>query len=254
MISQRTCQSCGKPISGDLPCAACSLAGVLELVAPPAPDRIAGFSPFELPSTFGHYRVEREIAAGGMGMVYEAEDTRLNRRVALKMLRQVLFSTAEARLRFKNEAAIASLLDHPNIVPILEIGKSEGQPYLTMKLIRGGSLADRVATGALPLREAAELMVLIARAVHFAHQHGVLHRDLKPPNILLDETGAPWLTDFGLAKLLDGNSGNTLTQTIAGTPDYMSPEQAAGRRKEISTATDVWALGVILVRIGVRTT
>ncbi|MEZ5323597.1 MAG: protein kinase [Verrucomicrobiales bacterium] len=219
------------------------------MVAPVAPDRIARFSPFELPSTFSHYRVEREIAAGGMGMVYEAQDTRLNRRVALKMLRQVLFSTAEAKLRFKNEAALASVLDHPNIVPILEIGKSEGQPYLTMKLIRGGNLADRLDSGALPVREAAEWMVLIARAVHFAHQHGVLHRDLKPANILLDEKGAPWLTDFGLAKLLDDNIGNTLTQTIAGTPDYMSPEQAAGRQKEISTATDVWALGVILYQM-----
>ncbi len=221
------------------------------MVAAPAPGRIAGFSPFELPSTFGHYRVEREIAAGGMGMVYEAEDTRLSRRVALKMLRQVLFSTAEARQRFQNEAELASQLDHPNIVPILEIGKSEGQPYLTMKLIRGGNLADRLASGALPVREAAGLMVLIARAVHHAHQHGVLHRDLKPANILLDEMGSPWLTDFGLAKLLEDNAGNgnTLTQTIAGTPDYMSPEQAAGRRKEISTASDVWALGVILYQM-----
>lgn len=248
----RLCQSCGTPVSAELPCPACSLAGVLEAPAPSvATDvgalRPAGFSPFELPSTFGHYRVDREIAAGGMGIVYEAEDTRLNRRVALKMLRQVLFSTEEARRRFRTEAELASHLDHPNIVPILEVGKCEGQPYFTMKFIRGGHLAERLTAGPLPAEEAARLMVKVARAVDHAHRRGVLHLDLKPANILLDEQSEPLLTDFGLARLLPGdNSGKTLTQTITGTPDYMSPEQAAGRRKEIATATDVWALGVIL--------
>ncbi len=181
-----------------------------------------------------------------MGMVYEAEDTRLKRRVALKMLQRVLFSTEDARRRFRNEAELASQLDHPHIVPILEVGKCEGQPYFTMKFIRGVNLADLLTAGKLPAREAAGLLVKVARAVHYAHQHGVLHLDLKPANILLDEQGEPLLTDFGLARLhLSTDAGNTLTQTIAGTPDYMSPEQAAGRRKHISTASDVWGLGVI---------
>jgi WD40 repeat protein len=207
------------------------------------------FSPLDLPSSFRHYRVDREIAAGGMGVVYEAWDTQLGRSVALKMLRQVFFATEMERLRFQNEAELASRLDHPGIVPIYEVGVHEGQPYFTMKLIRGGNLADRLAVGSLAPREAAALMASIARAVQHAHQRGIIHRDLKPANILLDEAGEPLLTDFGVAKWLDGNSGLTSTQTLIGTPDYMSPEQAAGRCSEISTATDVWALGVLFYQM-----
>ncbi len=195
---------------------------------------------------FGHYRVEREIAAGGMGMVYEAEDMRLGRRVALKMLRQVFFATELDRLRFQTEAEMVSQLDHPHIVPVHEVGVHEGQPYFTMKFIRGGHLGERIAAGAIPAREAAGLMVKIAGAVHHAHQRSVLHRDLKPANILLDEAGEPWLTDFGVAKWLEKHSALTLTRSIIGTPDYMSPEQASGRTSAISTASDIWSLGVIL--------
>ncbi|MFT5108303.1 MAG: WD40 repeat protein [Pseudoalteromonas tetraodonis] len=246
----RTCPNCGALVSEDAPCPGCALSGVLDVLgfnAPAAP--APRFSPLDLPSEFGHYRVTREIAGGGMGMVYEAEDTRLGRRVALKMLRQVFFATELERLRFQSEAELASQLEHPNIVPIHEVGEHDGQPYFTMKYIRGNTLADRLNGVALDPREAAALMVVVARAVHHAHQHGVLHRDLKPANMLLDDAGVPWLTDFGLATLLDTDSGLTLTQTIAGTPEYMSPEQAAGRRSEISTATDVWSLGVILYQM-----
>ncbi len=184
-----------------------------------------------------------------MGVVYEAWDTQLGRSVALKMLRQVFFATEVERLRFQGEAELASRLDHPGIVPIHEVGVHEGQPYFTMKFIRGGSLADRLAVGSLAPREAAALMARIARAVQHAHQRGIIHRDLKPANILLDEKGDPLLTDFGVAKWLDGNSGLTGTQSLIGTPDYMSPEQVAGRSSEISTATDVWALGVLFYQM-----
>ena len=125
----------------------------------------------------------------------------------------------------------------------------EGQPYFTMQFIRGTDLARRLADGKLPVRKAAELMVKVAGAVHYAHQRGVLHRDLKPANILLDAAGEPWLTDFGIAKLLNTDSGLTLTNTIIGTPDYMSPEQAAGNTRAVSTAADVWSLGVILYEL-----
>ncbi len=184
-----------------------------------------------------------------MGMVYEAWDTQLGRRVALKMLRQVFFATEVERLRFQNEAELASRLDHPNIVPIHEVGVHEGQPYFTMKVIDGVSLAQRLAAGAISPRQAAALMLKIARAVQHAHQRGIIHRDLKPGNVLLDEQGEPWLTDFGVAKWLDADSGLTLTRSLIGTPDYMSPEQAAGRSGEISTAADVWALGVMLYQM-----
>ncbi|MFT5191413.1 MAG: WD40 repeat protein/tRNA A-37 threonylcarbamoyl transferase component Bud32 [Verrucomicrobiales bacterium] len=249
--TSRSCQSCGATISGDLPCSACSLEGVLAFGNDglDSSEEPPGFSPFELPSSFGHYRVEREIAAGGAGMVYEAVDTVINRPVALKMLRQVLFSTERERVRFQSEAELVSQMDHPHIIPIYDVGNIEGQPYFTMKLIREGNLAQRLDAGKLPPREAAVLVAKIAHAVHHAHQRGVLHRDLKPSNILLDGDGQPLLTDFGLAKWLDRDSGLTVTQTISGTPDYMSPEQAAGDKGAISTATDVWALGVMLYQM-----
>ena len=182
-------------------------------------------------------------------MVYEAVDTMINRPVALKMLRQVLFSTERERVRFQSEAELVSQMDHPHIIPIYDVGKVEGQPYFTMKLIREGNLDQRLQAGKLPPREAAALMAKIAHAVHHAHQHGILHRDLKPSNILLDGDDQPLLTDFGLAKWLNRDSGLTVTQTISGTPDYMSPEQAAGDKAAISTATDVWALGIMLYQM-----
>ena len=203
------------------------------------------FSPYDLPSPFGHYVIEREIACGGMGMVYQAQDTRLNRMVALKMLRQVLFATEKEKRRFQREAEMVSQLDHPHIVPVIDVGKEQGQPYFTMKLIRGSSLGERLRDKKLSPREAAVLMVKIAQAVHYAHQHGVLHSDLKPSNILIDEEGKPWLTDFGVAKSLNRDSLLTATQSILGTPHYMAPEQGSGSQSEISTATDVWGLGVM---------
>ncbi len=211
----------------------------------PSKSEPVSFSPYHLPSPFGHYVIEREIACGGMGMVYEAQDMRLNRMVALKMLRQVLFATEKERLRFQRESEMVSQLDHPNIVPVFDVGKEQGQPYFTMKLIRGGSLGERLRDSKLSPRESSVLLLKVARAVHYAHQHGVLHSDLKPSNILIDEAGEPWLTDFGVAKSVNRDSLLTATQSILGTPHYMSPEQSAGSQSEISTATDVWGLGVL---------
>lgn len=201
-----------------------------------------------LPCDFAGHRLLRELGGGGMGLVFEAEDLKLKRRVALKMIRAAAFARAEEMVRFRAEAGLAAGLDHPHIVPIYEIGEEEGLPFFTMKFIPGESLAQWLARRKEPMNapQAAALVEKIARAVQHAHSRGVLHRDLKPGNILLDENEQPHLTDFGLAKLLDEDLHLTRSTAHLGTPHYMSPEQAAGRTREISTASDVWALGVLL--------
>lgn len=197
---------------------------------------------------FGRYTLKERLAAGGMGVVYVAEDRKLKRTVALKMIRGSTFADDGEIARFTLEAEAAAALDHPHIIPIYEVGRLDGQPFFTMKLIEGGTLAKKMKDhgGLLPPREVASLMAKIARAVQHAHQRGVLHRDLKPGNILIDETGTPWLTDFGLAKVVNTDSCLTLTKDHIGTPHYMAPEVAGGNARAVSTASDVWALGVIL--------
>ncbi len=243
----RTCANCGTILPAGQLCFACALA----LIAAPEPMERASarFDPAALPCAFGAYEVRREIAVGGMGAVYEAFDPRLGRTVAVKMMRSLLLATTEEKARFKTQAGAAAQLDHPNIVPVYEVGEQDGQPFFTMKLIEGGSLADRLRAGALPPREAAALMAKVARAVQQAHERGVLHRDLKPGNVVLDAAGEPWLTDFGLAKVTTADSGLTLSQSFLGTPEYMSPEQAAGRTRDIGPASDVWALGAMLFQL-----
>ncbi len=195
---------------------------------------------------FGDFELLREIARGGMGVVYHARQVSLNRPVALKMILAGQLASDTDVKRFYTEAEAAANLDHPGIVPIFEVGQHEGQHYFSMGFVEGQSLSHRLAEGPLPSREAAELMVKVAEAIEFAHQHGVIHRDLKPANILLDAKGNPRVTDFGLAKKVQGDSGLTGSGQIMGTPSYMPPEQAGGRRGEVGPAADVYALGATL--------
>jgi hypothetical protein len=195
---------------------------------------------------FGDYVIHRELGRGGMGVVYEARQVSLNRPVALKMIKAgVLADDAELR-RFQNEAESVAMLDHVGIVPVYEVGNHEGQMYFSMKLVPGGNLAGRLAAYRDDPRAAAALVAEAAEAVHHAHTRGILHRDLKPANILVDEHGHPHVTDFGLAKRVSADVEMTTSGAILGTPAYLAPEQAAGRRGAITTATDVYGLGSIL--------
>ena len=182
-----------------------------------------------------------------MGVVFQATQISLNRPVALKMILAGQLADETDVKRFHSEAEAAANLDHPGIVPIFEVGQHEGQHYFSMGFVEGQSLAQRLAEGPLPAREAAALIrSRSAEAIAYAHQRGVIHRDLKPANILLDADGNPRVTDFGLAKRVQADSGLTGSGQIMGTPSYMPPEQAGGKRGEVGPAADVYSLGATL--------
>jgi tRNA A-37 threonylcarbamoyl transferase component Bud32 len=194
----------------------------------------------------GDYELLEEIARGGMGVVYKARQVSLNRVVALKMILAGRLASAADVQRFRTEAEAAANLDHPNIVPIYEVGEWEGQQYFSMGYVEGGSLADRLAGGSLSPREAAALVRPLAEAVQFAHDRGVVHRDLKPSNVLIDAAGRPKVSDFGLAKRVQKGDGPTVTGDILGTPAYMPPEQAGGTPALVGPLADVYSLGAVL--------
>ena len=201
----------------------------------------------ELPFPFADYVLEEEIGRGGMGIVYRATRNSDGEQVAIKMILKGDFATEAEKKRFDAEAEAAARMDHPNIVPIYEVGDFEGRAFFCMKLIQGPSLSERLMRGPMNNSRATRVMNEICDAIEYAHQQGVLHRDLKPSNILLDEDNVAYVADFGLAKQTSGRDA-TLTKTgaLLGTPSYMAPEQASGDRARYSKLTDVYALGAIL--------
>src|SRR5881409_1286779 len=250
------CRNCGGKIFGDEPkglCPAC----VLETgFGPLADETVAGIDdpghPAEVLVEFGDYALLEEIGRGGQGVVYRARQKSLNRTVALKVIGLGQWSSTPHLRRFRHEAEAAASLEHPQIVPIYEIGERDGSCYFSMKFIEGGQLDAVVKREPISIRRAAELLVKIARTVQFAHEHGILHRDIKPGNILLDKKGEPHLTDFGLARLVESESTVTRTLEVLGTPSYMAPEQAVGNNDVVSSVTDVYGLGAVLYQLLTR--
>jgi len=198
---------------------------------------------------FGDYELLEQIGRGGQGVVFRARQKSLNRIVALKVIGLGHWATEAHLKRFRLEAEAAARLEHPGIVPIHEVGERDGSCYFSMKFVEGGQLDEVVRCTPMSIRQTAELIVKVARTVHYAHEHGILHRDIKPGNILLDAKGEPHLTDFGLARLVETESTVTRTMEVLGTPSYMAPEQAVGNNAAVSSVTDVYGLGAVLYQL-----
>jgi len=271
----RICRKCGAKIFSDAPkglCTACVLETALGISpdAPVAADQeneaanrrmgesarspspLFSDSPFQsvpLLGELGDYELLEEIGRGGQGVVFRARQKSLNRVVALKVISLGQWASKAHLKRFRLEAEAAASLDHPSIVPIYEVGERDGSCYFSMKFVEGGQLDEVVTRTPMSIRQAVELIAKVARTVHYAHEHGILHRDIKPGNILLDKKGEPHLTDFGLARLIESESSVTQTLDVLGTPSYMAPEQAVGNNAAVSSATDVYGLGAVLYQL-----
>src|SRR5438477_10042819 len=269
----RICRNCGAKIFSDAPeglCTGCVLeaaiggAGDSPAVASAkvddrdsaekdnanaAPGKEKTARAAELLGELGDYELLEEVGRGGQGVVFRARQKSLNRTVALKVISLGQWASKVHLKRFRREAEAAASLDHPGIVPIYEVGERDGSCYFSMKFIEGGQIDEVTKRTPMSIRQAAELIAKVARTVHYAHEHGILHRDIKPGNILLDKKGEPHLTDFGLARLIETESTVTRTKEVLGTPSYMAPEQAVGETKKLTSATDVYGLGAVLYQL-----
>jgi serine/threonine protein kinase/Tfp pilus assembly protein PilF len=214
-----------------------------------APKNKKSASAAELLGELGDYELLEEIGRGGQGVVFRARQKSLNRTVALKIISLGQWASKAHLKRFRLEAEAAARLEHPGIVPIHEVGERDGSFYFSMKFVEGGQLDEVARREPMPIRRAVELIAKVARTVHYAHENGILHRDIKPGNILLDAKGEPHLTDFGLARLVETDSTMTRTLEVLGTPSYMAPEQAVGNNAAVSSVTDVYGLGAVLYQL-----
>jgi serine/threonine protein kinase/tetratricopeptide (TPR) repeat protein len=245
------CRKCGAAIPPNSPqqsCGACLLETGLGPDEPVARVDHPG-RPSPILMDFGDYELLEQIGRGGQGVVFRAHQKSLNRTVALKVISLGQWASEAHVKRFRREAEAAARLEHPCIVPIYEVGERDGSCYFSMKFVEGGQLDEVIRREPVPPRRAAELIVKVARTVHYAHEHGILHRDIKPGNILLDAKGEPHLTDFGLARLVESESTVTRTLEVLGTPSYMAPEQAEGENEAVSSATDVYGIGAVLYQL-----
>ena len=265
----RVCRKCGAKIFSDAPeglCTGCVLETALgifanavaagddsgsakDVEAKEAPQSKTTARAAKMLGQLGDYELLEEIGRGGQGVVFRARQRSLNRIVALKVIGLGQWATKANLRRFRLEAEAAASLDHPCIVPIYEVGERDGQCYFSMKFVEGGQLDEVVKHTPISIRHAVELIAKLARTVHYAHEHGILHRDIKPGNILLDAKGEPQLTDFGLARLGESESIVTRTLEVLGTPSYMAPEQAAGGTTKLTRVTDVYGLGAVLYQL-----
>ena len=249
--TRRVCPKCGATVFADAPQGCCSVCLVRTGLASLDNEDDEAFEPTVagMLKDFGDYELLQEIGRGGQGVVYRARQKSLNRIVALKVIGLAHWATEAHVKRFRLEAEAAASLNHLCIVPIYEVGERDGACYFSMGLVEGGQLDAVAKREPIPIRHAAELIAKLARTVSYAHEHGILHRDIKPGNVLLDKKGEPHLTDFGLARLVETESSVTQTLEVLGTPSYMAPEQAVGNNAGITSATDIYGLGAVLYQL-----